>query len=161
MPGAMTYFGYRSDDSNVYQLRRNVHHLQVVGTPLCGYGKYPQAPGDMRPRYVVARHRDGKHTREVVVDDVTRPVWMGHHETLGLPDWAPFPSQMVAFRIMFRVAERVHGSRRTRKSRTLPPPRGSRVPSPINALSNAVGCGACLCMACMYANLRHARAAAS
>jgi hypothetical protein len=120
MPGAMTYFGYRSDDGNVYQLRRNDHHLQAVGTPPCRYREYPQPPGDMRPRHVVARHPDGKSTREVAVDDVTRPAWTGLQETLELPDWGTFPSQMVPFRIMFRVAERVNGSRKTRTARRLP-----------------------------------------
>jgi len=62
MAAKMACFGYHSDDGNVYLLRRSQHHLEAVGIRSCGHAEYRYPPGDMRPRYVVARHPHGKTT---------------------------------------------------------------------------------------------------
>lgn len=122
MTGPRQYFAYRSDDGKTYILRHNRSHLEAVGIPTCQFSdEYPGAPGDLRPRYVVARHPNGRTTRQVIVDDVTRPAWTGGVQMLLLPDWASAPSgQLVGYRITLRVAERISGTRTTRKKRILP-----------------------------------------
>jgi hypothetical protein len=119
MSGPRDYFAYQSDDGKIYVLRHNRSHLQALGIPTCQPAEYLWPPGDLRPRYVVARH--GKSMRQLIVDDVNRPVWTGEAQTLQLPDWRSAPAgELVAFRITMRVSERVSGTRTTYKKRKLP-----------------------------------------
>jgi hypothetical protein len=110
--------------------------LLAVGTPTWS-GPHRTPPGDLKPRYVVARR--GTTARRVIVDDVTRPAWTGEAQILLLPEWPAWPADaeqppVVEFRIMFRVAERRPGSRTTYRKSKLP-----RIQPPVHRGRELVG----------------------